>query len=76
MSAQVWRKKVPAQDVVGEGKVALEHGRHLGAEALAPAELLKDSHGQQENLAQVFFLKNSFAVAMEFHTQSNVASFA
>lgn len=53
----VWRKEVPAQDLVGEGQVALEHGRHLGAEVLPPAEFLQDFHRQQEDLTEVFFLQ-------------------
>lgn len=52
----VWRQEVPAEDVVGQGEVALEHGRHLGAEVLPPAELLQHLYRQQEDLAEVFLL--------------------
>ena len=52
----VWRQEVPAEDVVGQGEVALEHGRHLGAEVLLQAEIPPHLHRQQEDLAEVFLL--------------------
>lgn len=52
----VWRQEVPAEDVVGQGEVALEHGRHLGAKVLLQAEIPKHLHRQQEDLAEVFLL--------------------
>lgn len=52
----VWRQEVPAEDVVGQGEVALEHGRHLGTEVLPPAEFLQHLYRQQEDLAEVFLL--------------------
>lgn len=38
----IWRKKVPAQDLIGERQVTLKHGGELRAEVLPPAELLEN----------------------------------
>lgn len=54
----VWRQEVPAEDMVGQGEVALEHGRHLGTKVLPLAELLQHLHRQQEDLAEVFLLQS------------------
>lgn len=53
----IWRKKVPAQDLIGKRKVALKYWGHLGTEVFPPAELLQNFHRQHEDLTKVFFLQ-------------------
>lgn len=43
-------QEVPAEDLVGQSQVALEDGGHLGVEVFSAAELLKNLHGQNEDL--------------------------
>lgn len=53
----IWRKKVPAEDLVGKREVTLKYRRHLSAEVVPPAELLQDPNREHEDLAKVFLLQ-------------------
>ena len=59
----IGREEVPAEHLIGQGQVALEHKGHLGVEVLPAAELLENLHGQHEDLPEVLLLQ---------HTQSSV----
>lgn len=52
----IGRQEVPAEDLIGQGQVSLEHRGHLSVEVLSATELLQHLHGQYEDLTQVVLL--------------------
>lgn len=67
----IGRQEVPAEDLIGQGQVSLEHRGHLSVEVLSATELLQHLHGQHEDLMKVILLNTH--IRTKIHKTVNVS---
>lgn len=55
----IGREEVPAEYLIGQCKVTLEHRGHLSVEVFPSTELLQDLHGEHEDLSEILLLQHT-----------------